>query len=333
MAPINPQLHLAAVFNNKGFRNPAAYERNLGWESLLESQRFSKCLEAVRLFYVNIKRERGAEPALFSTQVYDHEITVTPTLLASLLGLPHSGHQAGFDGEFDDLGFDYDMALNVFTRDTGRHYPNQLFTGRLPDELKVFQFFITRCFLPRDLTSAELMHPSDLWIISNAKEGHRISYAHMLRFGDGNYSGPFPFGPYITRLLSRLGIDLRNKIIVCDVREALRPNHVLNRVDADVGRRKPVYGSGGVLLHSHLITALIDAAAAAVSNEIKRHHENLSSSSVKRMVPTNLLIFQDRLKMLQANQDDQPVLEPSSDSDTERGDPISDYDSPPDYPF
>ncbi|CAL1399721.1 unnamed protein product [Linum trigynum] len=257
MAPTNPQLHPAAVFNNKGFQNPAAYERNLGWESLLENQRFSHC----RLFYVNIKQGRGAEPVLFTTQVYNHEITVTPTLLASLLGLPHSGHQAGFNGQ-------------------------------------------------------------------------RISYAslvfaHMLRFGDGNYSGPLPFGPYITRLLFCLGIDLRDKITVCDVREELCPNHVLNRVDADVGRRKPVYGSGGELFHSHMITALIDAAVAAVSNEIKKH----DSSSVKRMVPADLLIFQDRLKMLKATQDDLPVLEPSLDSDTESGDPISDYDSPPDYPF
>ncbi|CAI0422241.1 unnamed protein product [Linum tenue] len=283
MAPNNPQLHHVVVFNNKGFRNPATYAtylnrfrdrpiypslsiqsstfnkydmdlpfliRNLGWESMFEHQRFSHCPEAVRLFYVNIKRGRGVEPSLFTTKVFNHEITITPALLASFLSLPHSGHQTGFNGEFEDLGFDYHMALNVFTRDTGRHYPNMLSAGRLPNDLKVFHFFITRCFLPRDLSSAEFLHPSDLWIISNAKAGKRISYAslvfaHMLCFGDGSYNGKLPFGPIITRLLHRLGIDLRDKVTVCDVLDDICPNHILNHLDMDVGRRKPVAGSGG----------------------------------------------------------------------------------------
>ncbi|CAL1402252.1 unnamed protein product [Linum trigynum] len=67
----------------------------------------------------------------------------------------------------------------------------------------------------------------------------------MIRFGDGSYSGPLPFGPLITHYLHRLGIDLREKVDVCNIHEDLSPNHILNCLDANVGRRKIISGSGG----------------------------------------------------------------------------------------
>ncbi|CAL1383105.1 unnamed protein product [Linum trigynum] len=79
----------------------------LGWSSLVEDQCFSFCPEAVRMFYVSIKRWPCPKPLFFTTVVYNHKIKVTPDLLASVLSLPHSGLQAGFDGEFHDLGFDF----------------------------------------------------------------------------------------------------------------------------------------------------------------------------------------------------------------------------------
>ncbi|CAL1377863.1 unnamed protein product [Linum trigynum] len=126
MAFNNAQLRPVVVLNNQGFPNAIIYSRylhsyrdrpiyasftispsafskydmdipsllaGLGWTSLTEDQRFLHCPdpEPVRLFYVNIQCDRGAEPRSFTTMVYDHEITVTLDLLASVLSLPHSG--------------------------------------------------------------------------------------------------------------------------------------------------------------------------------------------------------------------------------------------------
>ncbi|CAL1388991.1 unnamed protein product [Linum trigynum] len=191
MAFNNAQLRPVVVFKNQGFRNAIVYSRylrcfrdhpiypsftispsafskydldapslvaGLGWESLTEDQRFLHCPEAVRLFYVNIRRDHGAEPRSFTTMVYDHEITVTPDLLASVLSLPHSGIQASFESDFSVHGFDFCMALDRLTRDIGKAFPSRLSAGRLPHDLKVLHFFITRCFLPRDISSAGLFH-------------------------------------------------------------------------------------------------------------------------------------------------------------------------------
>ncbi|CAL1393616.1 unnamed protein product [Linum trigynum] len=141
----------------------------IGWNSLVEDQRFSFCPEAVRMFYVSIKRGPGPEPSFFTTVVYNHTIRVTPDLLASVLSLTHSGLQASFDGEFHDLGFDFLASLSQLTEDTGRYFPNHLAAGRLPDDLKVFHWFSTRCWLPRDLWSSDVLHPTDLWIMSHAR--------------------------------------------------------------------------------------------------------------------------------------------------------------------
>ncbi|CAL1394344.1 unnamed protein product [Linum trigynum] len=136
----NPQLHPAVTFSNKVFRKdkefsryvrrfrdraiypsftiqPSAFSkydmdistliRNLGWESLFEDQRFTYCPEAVRLFYVNLKRGSGADLYSFKTTVGNLEITVTADLLASELGLPHNGLKAGDDSQFHDYNFDY----------------------------------------------------------------------------------------------------------------------------------------------------------------------------------------------------------------------------------
>ncbi|CAI0404062.1 unnamed protein product [Linum tenue] len=318
MAFNNAQLCPVVVFNNQGFRNAIVYSRylrcfrdrpiypsftispsaffkydldipslvaGLGWESLTEDQRFLHCPEAVRLFYVNIRRDRGAEPSSFTTMVYDHEITVTPDLLASILSLPHSGIRASYESDFAEHGFDFCIALDRLTRDIVKAFPTRLSAGRLPDDLKVLHFFITQCFLPRDLSSAGLLHSSNLWILGNARAHHPISFAslmfaYMLEFRGGGYSGDLPFEPLITRYLHRLGIDLRDKVAVCRVHDDLRPNHVLERLDADVGHRKLVYGSGGdsacpvfsrsETISDSLIPTLTQAAVSAINGEVKR---------------------------------------------------------------
>ncbi|CAL1381172.1 unnamed protein product [Linum trigynum] len=242
--------------------NILAYLHRLGWDSLVEKLRFSQCPEFVCLFYVNLRCGPRSDPSFFTTLVYDYEIKVTPALLASVHDLLHARLQAGTDREFVNLGF---------------RFPSKLVAGRLHDDLKVLFFFLTRWFLPRDSASTDLVHSADLWVLSNARIGRRVSYAslmfhHMIKFDIEYYGGPLPFGPHIIRLLYRLGIDLRDKVIVCDVLDDLRPQHVLARLDALVGLRKPVTSLGGVRnqqLQLDSSLALVNAAAAAFKQEAR----------------------------------------------------------------
>ncbi|CAI0402556.1 unnamed protein product [Linum tenue] len=343
--PIYPSFTISPSAFSKYDMDVPSLLRGLGWSALLDDQRFLHCPEAVRLFYVNLRQGRGAEPKSFTTLVYDHEITVTPDLLASVLSLPHQGWRVGFEGEFVDLGFDFGTALNDLIRDIGRAFPTMLAAGRLPDDLKVFHFFLTRCLLPRDISSTDILHTSDLWVMSNARSRSPISYAslvfaHMIQYGNGGYSGPLPFGPLITRYLYRLGIDLRDKVVVCNIHDDLRPNHVLNRLNADVGRRQLLSGSGGdtsYLVFSAqpaqkatdgLMSGLTQAAVSALDLEIRRGKEAGSEST------TRLQVCKERLELLE---DDEAMPAPDNfdpiSPDSSSGDDISDYETPPDYPF
>ncbi|CAI0390533.1 unnamed protein product [Linum tenue] len=260
MAPNNPQLHSAATFNNQGFYKPSRYFRylkhfhnrpfypsfpiqpsafrkydldipdlihKLGWGSLFENQRFSQCPKGVKMFYASLKRGPGSSPSFFTTVVYNHEIKVTTSLLAETLDLPCLGSSAATNDDFADIRFEFSSAMESLTHDIGKYYPSILSAGRLADQFKVLHFFITRILLPRSGFSADLVHPADAWIMENARDGVKLNFsalmfAHMINYGDENYSGPLPFGPQVTRLLSRVGIDLRDKMLVCDVRKDLR---------------------------------------------------------------------------------------------------------------
>ncbi|CAL1396669.1 unnamed protein product [Linum trigynum] len=323
MAPTNAQLRHSVVFNNKGFCNAAVYSRYLrrfrdhpiypslsihpsgfsnydmnipsllhgiGWESLVENMRFSYCPEAVRLFYVNIQKGPGTVPTFFTTMVFNFEIKATPELLATTLDLPHTGLRASTDSEFGALGFDLLDSLKSVTCDIGQYFPSRLAAGRLPDDLKVLHFFLTRSFLPRDLSSTDVLHTSDLWVLSHARAGTAISYAslmfhHMIRFGMEYFEGPLPFGPQITRLLSFLRIELHDKLHQCKVLDDIRPQHVLAKLDALVKPRKPLTGSRGVgpvsYASGRLVGALVDADVTVIKRESSGEREQ--SAKVKKL--------------------------------------------------
>ncbi|CAL1402502.1 unnamed protein product [Linum trigynum] len=335
MAPNNPQLHPAATFNNQGFHKPSRYLRylthfynrplypsfpiqpsafrkydldvpdlihKLGWDSLFENQRFSQCPEGVRMFYAT-------------------------SLLAETLDLPCFGSSAATNDDFASIGFEFGSAIESLTYDIGRYYPSKLTVGRLADKFKLLHFFITRVLLPRSIFSAELVHPANAWIMVNACDGVKLNFsklmfAHMIKYGDENYSGPLPFGPQITRLLYRVGIDLRDKWLVCDVREDLRAQHILTRVDTQVGRRKPAVCSGGESADAtaddpkQLIPALVEAASAVLNRQI---------TAIKRKELASLEFHHGRIKMEKESE--------LSNTQEEEAEGISDYESPPEYAF
>ncbi|CAL1381851.1 unnamed protein product [Linum trigynum] len=335
MASSNAQLKSSVLFKNQSFRNAATYswylcrfrDRPLYPSFSIQPTAFSKYDMNIPAY---LHKGPGSDPSFFTTIVYDYEIKVTPEMLASVLEIPHSGIRAGTDSEFQHFGFQFDHALASLTRDIGRWFASPLAAGRLPDDLKVLFFFLTRWFLPRDLASTDFIHSPELWVLFNARAGRRISYAslmfqHMIKFGSEYYSGPLPFGPQITRLLYRLGIDLRDKVIVCDVLDDLHPQHVLERVDALVGPRKPVTGSGGVASQQQMVSStLVNAAAAAYKQE----------ASAKSGPKRRMLIEKDLMLpkfIYESNQISEPISPDSHSGDED--DRVSSYVSPPNYPF
>ncbi|CAL1381650.1 unnamed protein product [Linum trigynum] len=369
MAPTNAQLRHFAVFNNKGFCNAAVYSRylrrfrerpiypslsihpssfskydmnipsllhSLGWESV-ENMRFSYCPEAVRLFYVNIQKGPGTVPTFFTTMVFNFEIKVTPELLATALDLPHAGLHAGTDSEFGALGFDLQDALKSVTRDIGQYFPSRPADGRLPDDLKVLHFFLTRSFLPRDLSSTDILHTSDIWVLSHARAGTVISYVslmfhHMIRFGMEYFDGPLPFGPQITRLLSFLRIDMHDKLHQCNVMDDIRPQHVLAKLDALVGPGKPLTGSGGVGPASYASGRLVGALVDAVVTVIKRESSGEKEQSAKLKKLRQEYLMWPKF-MCESGTINDPISSDSESSESSDDDVVSEYESPPKYPF
>ncbi|CAI0548136.1 unnamed protein product [Linum tenue] len=222
---------------------------SLGWRDILPNRNFGFCPEAVRMFYANMKPCLHISPPCFITIVYNFLITINVELLSLQLGIPIAGAEVMNESDFHSAEFNEGDALRLYTRDTGRYYPSEFHAGRLPDDLKVLHFYISRLFLPRSF-GLNTIYPSDLWILASAKENRVISYSHlmfdhMLNFHADNYDADLPFAPQITQILLALGIDLRFKVARVDVLSSLRAQFVLRKVDASVGRRRPLVNAPG----------------------------------------------------------------------------------------
>ncbi|CAL1380689.1 unnamed protein product [Linum trigynum] len=147
-------------------------------------------------------------------------------------------------------------------------------------------------------------------------------------------SGPdlYSFKTTIGNLEITLGVDLRDKVTLCNVHDDLKAQHVLARLDASVSPAKPVPGSGGEA--ATLVKALVSAAEVVIDRELNGlSNENLKGK--RKMYLSDLSSMSTRLKHIRdgggvsfsrAMEEDEAVEEPVEDN-------VSDYDSPPDYPF
>ncbi|CAL1377488.1 unnamed protein product [Linum trigynum] len=149
----------------------------------------------------------------------------------------------------------------------GCYYPSEFHSGRLPDDLKVLHFYITRLFLPRSF-GLNTIYPSDLWILASAKENRVISYPHlmfdhMLNYHTDNYEAELPFAPQITQIRLALGIDLRFKVARVDMLSSLRAQFILCKVDASVGRRRPLVNAPGGETAAHAFPSYEDGLSLA----------------------------------------------------------------------
>ncbi|CAI0461073.1 unnamed protein product [Linum tenue] len=221
----------------------------IGWGGILPNRNFGFRPEVVRMFYANMKPCLHISPPCFTTIVYNYLITLNVELLSLLLGIPVSGAEVMNELDFHSFEFNEGDALRLYTRDTGRYYPSEFHSGRLPDDLKVLHFYITRLFLPRSF-GLNTIYPSDLWILASAKENRVISYPHlmfdhMLNYHADNFKTELPFAPQITQILLALGIDLRFKVARVDMLSSLRAQFILRKVDASVGCRCPLVNAPG----------------------------------------------------------------------------------------
>ncbi|CAL1394764.1 unnamed protein product [Linum trigynum] len=169
------------------------------------------------MFYSNMKPCLHVSPPCFTMIVYNYLITINVELLSLLLGIPITGAEVMNELDFHSVEFNVGDALRLYTRDTGRYYPSEFHSGRLPDDLKVLHFYITLCFLPRSF-GLNTIYPSDLWILASAKEN---------------------------RILLALGLDLRFKVARVDILSSLHAQFILRKVDASVGRRRPLINAPG----------------------------------------------------------------------------------------
>ncbi|CAI0550610.1 unnamed protein product [Linum tenue] len=310
---------------------------SIGWGEILPDRNFGFRPEAVRMFYANMKPSFHIYPPCFTTIVYNYLITINVELLSLLLGIPIAGAEVLNESDFHSVDFNEGDALRLYTRDTGRYYPSDFHTGRLPDDLKVLHFYITRCFLPRS-HGLNTIYPSDLWILASAKENRVISFphlmfAHMVNYHDEHYECELPFAPQITQILLALGLDLRFKVARVDLLSSLRAQFVLRKVDASVGRRGPrVNAPGGEAADNAvpskedgLYLAELDANEPEEGPDIADLVEAAEDKGKRPMVHP--------LEIIQAMFRQEGEASSSRNPMMEDEDAISDYVQSPDYDF
>ncbi|CAL1356124.1 unnamed protein product [Linum trigynum] len=158
-------------------------------------------------------------------------------------------------------------------------------------------------------------------------------FDHMMNHHDANYDGELPFAPQITQILLALGLDLRFKVARVDILSSLRAQFVLRKVDASIGRRRPLVNAPG---------------GEAVVHEVPPHEDGLSLADLGEEEAKEALETIDIVGMIRDN-GKQPMVHPleviqalfrqegeassSRNHMQEDEDGISDYVSSPDYGF
>ncbi|CAN1120475.1 hypothetical protein LINPERHAP2_LOCUS216 [Linum perenne] len=188
---------------HRGIFNQFFLDRDIIQTTILDTTTFSK---------YNLNPAPLIEGPLFagkfSTFVDGHMIFVTPQLLSQVLNLPSLGNRLFSTDDFRYFNFDSRAAIGKWTGD--------MFTDcdatsvlNLPDNLKVFHFFLTRILLPRSI-SCDIVTPLDSWIIHCATMGIPVNFCCLMFgimtcYGEPEFEGSLPFGGLISSLLLRVG--------------------------------------------------------------------------------------------------------------------------------
>ncbi|CAN1325784.1 hypothetical protein LINPERPRIM_LOCUS33612 [Linum perenne] len=228
--------------------NPDTLIAALGWGPVITEQPTKVYPDTVYQFYANLKLEGPLTSGKFSTYVDGHVIIVTPLLLAQVLGLPLYGDSISSLDQFYLADFNPCDALSHWTGET---YSDQAFStvSKLPDNLKVFHFFLTRILLPRS-HGQFLVTPMDTWIMHSTIVGRHLNFcslmfASMVHFRNPEVNDDLPFGGFISALVERLGVPLAHRFFSTDKVDYLRTQHVFRRIGWSCCVHVPANGSGG----------------------------------------------------------------------------------------
>ncbi|CAN1121989.1 hypothetical protein LINPERHAP2_LOCUS1117 [Linum perenne] len=158
--------------------NPDSLIAALGWSPVITEQPTKIYHDAVYQFYANLKLEGPLSVGKLSIYVDGHIIFVTPLLLAQVLSLPLYGDSISTSDEFYLANFNPCVTLSQWIGET---YSDQAFStaSKLPDNLKVFHFFLTRILLPRS-HGQFLVTPMDTWIMHSAVTGRHLNFCSLM---------------------------------------------------------------------------------------------------------------------------------------------------------
>ncbi|CAN1125322.1 hypothetical protein LINPERPRIM_LOCUS31623 [Linum perenne] len=181
-------------------------------------------------------------------------IFVTPQLLSHVLDLPFLGNRLFSTDDFYYFNFDPRAVLRKWTGDM---FSDNDVTSvlNIPDNLKVFHFFLTRILLPRSL-HCDVVTPLDSWIIHCATMGIPVNFCCLMFgimtcFAAPDCEGSLPFGGLISSLVARLGIPLRRRYSEENSVEHLRAQHVLRRVGWTKCVPLPINVSGEEIFYNY----------------------------------------------------------------------------------
>ncbi|CAN1298005.1 hypothetical protein LINPERPRIM_LOCUS23685 [Linum perenne] len=207
--------------------SPAPLIFNLGWHTLAFRAPGTYCEEAVKYFYCNL-RVHTVDPPTSSTIVFGKRVPISPSVLASVLGIPIAGSTVHTVAGLHQVGWDIQLQNRLLCQVPTNARRVEVF--QIPETLRVLHWYVTRVFLPHS-SELDLITPIDGWILFGALRSPRLSLPHLVLFSiiqaaTPQFQGHLPFASVITTLLFDAGVDLSDHVLQNNCR-VLRPQHVL----------------------------------------------------------------------------------------------------------
>ncbi|CAN0880707.1 hypothetical protein LINGRAHAP2_LOCUS13807 [Linum grandiflorum] len=227
-------------FDRYGFVSPHRFIHNLGWGPFLMYHPDQYCPSAMQKFFCNLE-VTCPSPFQAQTVIDGRTVLLTHEILSETLVVPIGGVLFSTETEVRAHGFNFEEAGRALCL-TPPDQPTNFLALHLPEDLRVFHWFISMIFLPRSF-SWDTVLPMDVWVLHNAYFGQALSLAHLLMpllidASSSFFTGLLPHAPHITKLLHSVGVNLSDNVLHHPV-YLLRPQHILWRVLSQAAPLKP----------------------------------------------------------------------------------------------
>ncbi|CAN0859830.1 hypothetical protein LINGRAHAP2_LOCUS7773 [Linum grandiflorum] len=237
MKILKPQI---SGFDRYGYVSPRKFIHNLGWGPFLSYHPEQYCRSAVQKFFCNLE-VISSSPFQAQTVIDGRSVLLTHEILSEILIVPINGVAFATESEVRAHGFNFEEAGRALCLTAPDQSINFL-ALHLPEDLRVFHWFISRIFLPRSFSWDRVL-PMDVWVLHNAYFGQPLSLPHLLMpllidASSSFFTGLLPLAPHITKFLATVGVNLSDNILHHPVFH-LRPQHILRRVLSQAAPLKP----------------------------------------------------------------------------------------------